>query len=90
MISPTFNRIKETSKEVSNEANKVQNILITDESQRIATEIIRISSFTQESSASSQEILANIEEQNQLITGISHSFNELDNLVEKLDELMQI
>ena len=92
LMSSTFSRIKETSKEVSSESMKVQELLeqLTDESQRIASEVIRISGFTQESSASSQEILANIEEQNRLITDISQSFNELDHLIEKLDELVQI
>lgn len=90
-MSESFSQIKDTSHEVSNEANKVQEMLVqlTQESQLIAEEIIRISSFTQESSASSQEILANVEEQNHLITDISDTFTELDSLIDQLENLVK-
>ncbi|HEX2945083.1 MAG TPA: methyl-accepting chemotaxis protein [Clostridia bacterium] len=52
--------------------------------------IQNISSVAQESTASFEEILSSIEEQDKRMEGIAGSFNELDGLVNQLNEVIKI
>ncbi|MFS1516956.1 methyl-accepting chemotaxis protein [Bacillus sp. SCS-151] len=90
VVQETFKTIKSTSEEVEEESGKVNDMLaeILGDSHRISNEILSISSITQQSSASSQEILAHMEEQNNRIKNIVSSFKKLEDMIETLENLV--
>ncbi|MGM7683929.1 methyl-accepting chemotaxis protein [Cytobacillus sp. Hm23] len=90
VVQETFKTIKNTSEEVEEQSGKVNDMLaeILGDSHRISNEILSISSITQQSSASSQEILAHMEEQNNRIKNIVSSFKKLEDMIETLENLV--
>ncbi|MDX8363624.1 methyl-accepting chemotaxis protein [Cytobacillus sp. IB215665] len=90
VVQETFRTIKNTSEEVEEQSGKVNDMLaeILGDSHRISNEILSISSITQQSSASSQEILAHMEEQNNRIKNIVSSFKKLEDMIETLENLV--
>lgn len=82
-------QIGTNTKEVVRQASVMgdKTMLLRDAAGTIVDEVTAISSVTEQSSASVEEILASMEEQRQMVDKIVNSFQELDELVAGLNRL---
>lgn len=80
-------QIETNTKDVVKQATLVgdKTTLLREAAGTIVEEVMTISSVTQQSSASVEEILASMEEQRQMVDKIVSSFHELDNLILELN-----
>lgn len=84
-----FNVNKSNAENVVEQARKV-NVLIKEfekVSTRVMDEITSISSITEENSASVQEVMASVNQQNENINNITHRFQELQTSISSLETL---
>ena len=88
-VSEVFNNIAVNSKEVVNYSDNVNDMIkhIQSMSNKIVVELNGISATTQESTASVEEVLARADEQNNRISNIVNSFEELDEMMSNLRKL---
>lgn len=89
MSRQLLEQIADNTRDVVNQAVIVEEktTLIQRSSETIVDEVSNISSITQQSSASVEQILASMEEQRQMVDSIVRSFEELDVLVQNLNSL---
>ncbi len=87
-----FALILENTANVALQADDVKNMLVKLEeiSATISEEITSVSEVTQHSSSQTEEILAHVEEQNQRVTAIMDSFQQLDDLTKQLQGLLDV
>ncbi|GAE34365.1 methyl-accepting chemotaxis protein [Halalkalibacter akibai] len=85
-----FTKILENTENVVKQSTNVETMLLNlkTDSNHIFEEISSVSSITEQSSASVEEILASVEEQHKRIGEIVSSFSELETLTEKLTKLI--
>lgn len=90
-VKGQFSSIESKAVESSGRSSAVsdQIKMIKHSSEKVLGEVDEVSSFTRQSSASVEEILASVEEQNGRIQSIVESFSELDELTQKLEQLVQ-
>lgn len=88
-VESMFKQIMKNSAEVLTQATNVNEMVqkLHQSSGSIVSEIASISSITEESTASVQEVLANIELQDKQIQDIERSFEELEAMTKSLEEL---
>lgn len=88
-VRGVFGQIKDNTSNISEQA-KILDKLINEFKQvsvRITNEITSISAGTEETNASIEEVLGSMTEQNKKINNITESFEELNLLINKLDNL---
>lgn len=86
----TFSDIHEQAEQSSSHAKDVNDKIneINQAYQSIMTELTAVTQFTENSSASVEEILASVEEQYERIKAIMNSFGEMEELTERLNGLV--
>ncbi|MBM7602793.1 methyl-accepting chemotaxis protein [Metabacillus crassostreae] len=84
-----FHSINDNMLNVLNKATNIQSMLkdLETNSQSIGQKIETISSVTEQSSASIEEMTASLDMQTERIGAISHSFADLEKMIESLNEL---
>lgn len=84
-----FTSIMDNMQQVAGQAIEIEAMLskLQASSQGVVLEISNISAVTEQSSASVQEITASVEDQRHRVAEISKSFEELEALMKRLDEL---
>lgn len=90
-MKSTLKNIQDSSNVVFSKANDTDSMMkiIEESSQTVLNKITEISISAEEVTASSEEILANINEQDTRIDSIVDSFKTLEDIVNKLNELVK-
>lgn len=85
-----FQQILENTKNIANQASLIDQLTdkLQHDSEIIVAEIESVSSITEQTSASIEEILASVEEQNERMNDIVSSFQQLEELTQKLNQLV--
>lgn len=88
-VENVFRQIMDNTKEVYSKSSSVNDMMqkLQKSSYSIVEEITSISSITEESTASVQEVLASMELQDRQIQDIEKSFDELDSMTKTLESL---
>lgn len=88
-VEGIFKQIMSNTKDVQSKANSVNDLVqqLQHSSNNIVGEITSISSITEQSTASVEEVLASMEEQDKQIYSIEESFKELESMTKGLENL---
>jgi methyl-accepting chemotaxis protein len=88
-LKAAFNNIIVNTELVAQESSNIDGKLteLTQTSLKISEEVVSISSITEQSTASTQEILANIEEQSLRVQKIENEYAKLERIIEQLEEV---
>ncbi|MFW6035609.1 MAG: methyl-accepting chemotaxis protein [Halothermotrichaceae bacterium] len=89
-VKEAFEEIDNNTKKVVSQAELFEETVqkVSTSSENIVQEITAISSIIQQTSASTEEVLASNEEKNELDDSVLKSFDELNDLIKELKELM--